>query len=140
MRELFGFIKNIGSFYKFWKDYEFNGNAMAYIIEQYQSVISNRTGCLSKPTYSASTVICAIDEWYERVYEEDNGDDSIESFELELDKFCEGCGYFCPDVTKIDVSTMEDMFDHDKKFRTYIKCAKCEGCRNAVKNAKNKIV
>lgn len=132
MRELFGFIKNIGSFYKFWKDYEFNGNAMAYIIEQYQSVISNRTRCLSKPTYSASTVICAIDEWYERVYEEQDEEenDQIESFELELDKFCEGCGHFCPDVTKIDVSSMEDMFNHDKKFRTYIKCTKCEVCRH----------
>ena len=130
MRELFGFIKNIGSFYKFWKDYEFNGNAMAYIIEQYQSVISNRTRCLSKPTYSASTVICAIDEWYERVYEEQDEEekDQIESFELELDKFCEGCGHFCPDVTKIDVSTMEDMFEKNPKFRTYIKCANSNAC------------
>jgi hypothetical protein len=131
MRELFGFIKNIGSFYKFWKDYEFNGNAMAYIIEQYQSVISNRTRCLSKPTYSAETIVCALDEWYEKVYEEcKEDDDKIESFELELDKFCEGCGHFCPDVTKIDVSSMEDMFNHDQKFRTYIKCTKCEVCRH----------
>ena len=28
----------------------------------------------------------------------------LDSFELELDDFCEGCGYFEPDVTKIDVS------------------------------------
>ena len=142
MRDLIGFIKNIGSFYKFWKDYEFNGNAMAYIIEQYQSVISNRTRCLSKPTYSDSTVICAIDEWYERVYEEQDEEEKeqIESFELELDKFCENCGHFCPDVTKIDVSTMEDMLNHDQKFRTYIKCTKCEVCRhtaNKVRASKN---
>ena len=142
MRELFGFIKNIGSFYKFWKDYEFNGNAMAYIIEQYQSVISNRTRCLSKPTYAASTVICAIDEWYERVYEEQDEEenDQIESFELELDKFCDGCGHFIADVTKIDVSSMEDMLNHDQKFRTYIKCTKCEVCRhiaNKVRASKN---
>lgn len=142
MRELFGFIKNIGSFYKFWKDYEINGNTMAYIIEQYQSVLSNRTRCLSKPTYSSNTVICAIDEWYERVYEEQDEEekDQIESFELELDKFCEGCGHFCPDITKIDVSSMEDMFNHDKKFRTYIKCTKCEVCRhiaNKVRASKN---
>lgn len=64
----------------------------------------------------------------------------VESFELELDDFCEGCGSFEPDVTKIDVSTMEDMLEKTPKFRTYIKCAKCEGCRNAVKNVKNKIV
>ena len=64
----------------------------------------------------------------------------LDSFELELDDFCEGCGYFEPDVTKIDVSTMEDMFDHDKKFRTYIKCTKCEVCRhtaNTVRASKN---
>lgn len=129
MRELFGFIKNIGSFYKFWKDYEFNGNTMAYIIEQYQSVVSNRTRCLSKPTYSANTVISAIDEWYERVYEEQETDE-IDSFELELDEFCEGCGHFNADVTAIEVTTMEDMLNHDKKFRTYIKCTKCEVCRH----------
>ena len=64
----------------------------------------------------------------------------VESFELELDDFCEGCGSFESDVTKIDVSTMEDMLEKTPKFRTYIKCAKCEGCRNAVKNVKNKIV
>ena len=142
MRELFGFIKNIGSFYKFWKDYEFNGNAMAYIIEQYQSVISNRTRCLSKPTYSADTVVSALDEWYERVYEEQDEEknDQIESFELELDKFCEGCGEFSADVTKIDVTTMEDMFEKNPKFRTYIKCTKCEVCRhiaNKVRASKN---
>ena len=54
----------------------------------------------------------------------------LDSFELELDDFCEGCGYFEPDVTKIDISTMEDMLEKTPKFRTYIKCAKCEVCRH----------
>lgn len=54
----------------------------------------------------------------------------VESFELELDDFCDGCGYFKADVTKIDVTTMEDMFNHKKRFRTYIKCTKCEVCRH----------
>ena len=54
----------------------------------------------------------------------------VESFELELDDFCEGCGYFEPDVTKIEGSSMEDMLNHDQKFRTYIKCTKCEVCRH----------
>ena len=131
MRELIGFIKNIGSFYRFWRDYEFTGDDTAYIVEQYQSVLSNRTRCLSKPTYTASNVICAIDEWYEKTYEEDKEEDnSIESFELELDKFCEGCGHFKPDVNKIDVSTMEDMFENTPKFRTYIKCENCEVCKH----------
>ena len=130
MRDFIGFIKNIGSFYRFWRDYEFTGEDASFIIEQYQSVLSNRTKCLSKPTYYAIGVINALDQWYEKAYEEEKENDSIESFELELDKFCEGCGYFEPDVTKIDVSSMEDMFNHDKKFRTYIKCTKCEVCRH----------
>ena len=62
--------------------------------------------------------------------------DKLESFELELDDFCEGCGYFEPDVTKVEVTTMEDMFNHDKKFRTYIKCTKCEVCRHVAKKSK----
>lgn len=52
----------------------------------------------------------------------------LDSFELELDDFCEGCGYFEPDVTKIEVSSMEDMLNHDQKFRTYIKCANSNAC------------
>ena len=63
MRDLIGFIKNIGSFYKFWKDYEITGDEMSYIIEQYQKILWLRTRCLSKPTYSADTVVSALDEW-----------------------------------------------------------------------------
>ena len=54
----------------------------------------------------------------------------LDSFELELDGFCDGCGYFKPDVTKINVSSMEDIFNHDIKYRTYIKCTKREVCRH----------
>lgn len=54
---------------------------------------------------------------------------NVESFELDLDGFCDGCGYFEPDVTKINVATMEDMFEKTPKFRTYIKCMHCEKCR-----------
>ena len=39
-------------------------------------------------------------------------------------------------VTKVEVTTMEDMFNHDKKFRTYIKCTKCEVCRHVAKKSK----
>ena len=64
----------------------------------------------------------------------------LDSFELKLDDFCEGCGYFEPPVTKIEVSSLEVMFNHDRKFRTYIKCTKCEVCRhtaNKVRASKN---
>ncbi len=52
----------------------------------------------------------------------------VESFELELDDFCEGCGYFKADITKIDVSAMDDLFNKTTKFRTYIKCANSNVC------------
>lgn len=56
--------------------------------------------------------------------------DKLDSFELELDDFCEGCGYFEPDVTKVNVSSMGDILNRDIKYRTYIKCTKCEVCRH----------
>ena len=138
MRDLFGFIKNIGSFCRFWISYEITGDEMSYIIEQYQKILWLRTRCLSKPTYSADTVVSALDEWYEKIYEEDKEEDnSVESFEIELNKFCEGCGNFNADVTTVDVTTMEDMFNNDKKYRTYIKCANSNACeRINRKNAK----
>ena len=139
MSSLFGFIKKIGSFYRFWRDYEYDGDCAAFIVEQYQSVMSNRTRFLSKPTYSAQTVIAAIDEWYEKVYEECKEDDEkIESFELDLKDFCDGCGHFCADVEKIDVTTMEDMLNHEKRFRTYIKCSKHEVCEHVLKAQERK--
>ena len=141
MSSLFGFIKKIGSFYRFWRDYEYDGDLAAFIIEQYQSVLRRRTRCLSKPTYSASTAILAIDEYYEEVYSEDAKDecnDKIESFELDLKDFCNGCGHFCADVEKIDVTTMEDMLNHEKRFRTYIKCSKHEVCEHVLKAQERK--
>ena len=139
MSSLFGFIKNLGSFYRFWRDYECSGDDVAFIIEQYQSVLWRRTRCLSKPTYSAETIVCALDEWYEKAYEEcKEDDDKIESFELDLKDFCDGCGHFCADVEKIDVTTMEDMLNHEKRFRTYIKCSKHEVCEHVLKAQERK--
>ena len=61
---------------------------------------------------------------------------SDKSFELELEDFCDGCGHFQADVTKIDVSTMEDLFDKSPKFRTYIKCSKHEVCKHVARAQK----
>ena len=58
------FLKNIKSFYKFYSDYEYDGDMCNYIIEQYTQVLCNRTKVMSKPTYYAGHVIARLDEWY----------------------------------------------------------------------------
>ena len=64
MKTLIRFIKNLKSFYQFYKDYEYNGDACRVIIESYQEVLCSRTKTMSKPTYYAGDVISQLDEWY----------------------------------------------------------------------------
>lgn len=65
MKTLIDFIKNLKSFYKFYKDYEYNGDECEFIIENYQEVLCSRTKTMSKPTYYANSVIGEMDKWYE---------------------------------------------------------------------------
>lgn len=65
MKTLIDFIKNLKSFYQFYKDYEYNGDECEFIIENYQEVLCSRTETMSKPTYYAESVIGEIDRWYE---------------------------------------------------------------------------
>ena len=65
MKTLINFIKNLKSFYQFYKDYEYNGDACRAIIENYQEVLCSRTKTMSKPGYCAKSVIAEIDKWYE---------------------------------------------------------------------------
>lgn len=65
MNILFRFIKNIKSFWKFYKDYEYNGQDCEFIIENYQEVLRSRTKSMSKPTHYANSVIHNMDRWYE---------------------------------------------------------------------------
>lgn len=65
IKTLFEFVKNLKSFYKFFADYKYNGEDCSFIIENYQSVLCNRTKTMSKPTYYASAVIAEMDRWYE---------------------------------------------------------------------------
>lgn len=65
MKTLIRFIKNLKSFYQFYKDYEYNGDACRVIIESYQEVLCNRTKTMSKPVYCANSVIAEMDKWYE---------------------------------------------------------------------------
>ena len=65
MKTVIRFIKNLKSFYQFYKDYEYNGDACRVIIESYQEVLCSRTKTMSKPVYCANSVIAEIDRWYE---------------------------------------------------------------------------
>ena len=65
MKTLIDFIKNLKSFYRFYKDYKYNGAECEFIIENYQEILCSRTKTMSKPTYYANSVIGEMDRWYE---------------------------------------------------------------------------
>lgn len=65
MKTVIRFIKNLKSFYRFYKDYEYNGDACRVIIENYQEVLWSRTKTMIKPVYCANSVIAEMDRWYE---------------------------------------------------------------------------
>lgn len=64
MKTLIDFIKNLKSFYRFYKNYEYNGSECEFIIENYQNVLYRRTKTMRKATHCATSVIHNIDEWY----------------------------------------------------------------------------
>ena len=64
IKQFFRFLKSIKSFYKFYADYEYDGETCRFIIEQYTKVLCNRTRLMSKPTYYARAVISQLDDWY----------------------------------------------------------------------------
>lgn len=69
MKQFLKFITKIKSFWKFYQNYEYDGETVEFIIDNYQDVLQNRTKLMSKPTYYASDVIKQIDEWYYEEYE-----------------------------------------------------------------------
>lgn len=65
MKQFLKFLTKIKSFWKFYQNYEYDGETVKFIIDNYQKVLCNRTKIMSKPTYYASDVITQIDNWYE---------------------------------------------------------------------------
>lgn len=84
MIEFFRFIKSIWSFWKYFKDWGYDGKATEFIVETYLDVICNRTVGMSKPTYSLEAVLQQMDEWYENLYSEER-EFEIEPQDLEDD-------------------------------------------------------
>lgn len=65
MKQFLKFLTKLKSFWKFYRDYECDGETARFIVENYQIVLCNRTKLMSKPTYYARDVIAQIDNWYE---------------------------------------------------------------------------
>ena len=70
IKQLIKFIRNLKGYWKLQCDYEYEPEAYEFIIEQYQTVLCERTKTMSKPTYYARDVIGEIDKWYESDDEE----------------------------------------------------------------------
>lgn len=67
MKQFLKFLTKIKSFWKFYQNYEYDGEDVGFIIDNYQKILCNRTKLMSKPTYYASDVITQIDNWYEEM-------------------------------------------------------------------------
>lgn len=68
MKQFLKFLTKIKSFWKFYQNYEYDGETVEFIIENYQEVLCSRTKLMNKPTYYANDVIAQIDEWYYEEY------------------------------------------------------------------------
>ncbi len=66
MRIFLQFLTKLKGFWKLYKNYEYDGETVEFIIENYQDVLQNRTKPISKPTYYARDVIGQIDEWHKK--------------------------------------------------------------------------
>lgn len=65
MKQFLTFLTKLKSFWKFYRNYEYDGETAEFIVENYQDVLQNRTKLMSYPTYYAKDVIEQIDKWYE---------------------------------------------------------------------------
>ncbi len=88
MRTFLKFITKLKGFWKLYQNYEYDGETVEFIIENYQDVLQNRTELMSKPTYYAKDVIRQIDEWYEDNPEYTKGIKALETVE-EIEQFLE---------------------------------------------------
>lgn len=65
MRTFLKFITKLKGFWKFYKNYEYDGETSEFIITNYQNILQSRTKTLSEPTYYVMDVLEQIDNWYE---------------------------------------------------------------------------
>lgn len=60
------FVCSLITFWRFYKDYGYDGETVAFIIDNYERVLCSRTNTMSKPTYYLGDVLREIDIWYEK--------------------------------------------------------------------------
>lgn len=70
MKQFLKFLTKIKSFWKFYQNYGYDGETVEFIIDNYESVLCNRTKTMSKPTYYFEDVLRELDNWYEYRTEE----------------------------------------------------------------------
>lgn len=70
VKSFFIFLKRIPKYRKLENDYGCGPDTFRFIIEQYTTVLCERTHGMSKPTYHAEDVIAQLDDWYEDELEE----------------------------------------------------------------------
>lgn len=70
MKKFLKFLTKIKSFWKFYKNYGYDGEVIEFIIDTYEKLLYNRTKTMSKPTYYLEDVLRELDNWYEERMEE----------------------------------------------------------------------
>lgn len=81
IKGLIQFVKDIPEYYQLYTWYEYDPMTYDFIVHHYQSVLSNRTKRMSKPTYHWRDVVQELDEYYEDIYK-----DEITALEKEIDR------------------------------------------------------
>ena len=81
IEELTTFIKHIPGYYKLHQWYGYDPLTYDFIVHNYETVLSNRTKRMSKPTYHWKDVVSELDEYYEEIYSEE-----IERLEKEIER------------------------------------------------------
>lgn len=64
MKQLIKFILRLKSFWKLYKDYEYDGDTLRFVISQYRIVLLSRTIPICDITDCARDVINCIDKLY----------------------------------------------------------------------------
>ncbi len=88
MRTFLQFLTKLKGFWKFYKNYEYDGETVEFIIDTYVKVLCNRTRTMSKPTYYCADIVREIDNWYEDNPEYAKGIKALETVEV-IDEFLE---------------------------------------------------
>ena len=65
IKDFFRFVKWLPAYYKLHRNYGYHPDTYDFIIDNYETVLSNRTRTMSKPTYHWQDVVSEIDRWYE---------------------------------------------------------------------------